>query len=101
MLSATLKQDFRLGIFHLDNEVTWQKTSNETVLPLPQLSLYHNFYILAKLAKKVLTVQLGADVRYFTKYKDQRRYGKRQFLPGAALPHQSAPVQDWCLMELL
>ena len=57
-----------LGVFHLDNEVTWQKTSNETVLPLPQLSLYHNFYILAKLAKKVLTVQLGADVRYFTKY---------------------------------
>lgn len=68
VLSATLKQDFRLGVFHLDNEVTWQKTSNETVLPLPQLSLYHNFYILAKLAKKVLTVQLGADVRYFTKY---------------------------------
>lgn len=68
VLSATLKQDFRLGVFHLDNEVTWQKTSYETVLPLPQLSLYHNFYILAKLAKKVLTVQLGADVRYFTKY---------------------------------
>ena len=68
VLSATLKQDFPLGVFHLDNEVTWQKTSNETVLPLPQLSLYHNFYILAKLAKKVLTVQLGADVRYFTKY---------------------------------
>ena len=68
VLSATLKQDFRLGVFHLDNEVTWQKTSNETVLPLPQLSLYHNFYILAKLAKKVLTVQLGADVRYFSKY---------------------------------
>ncbi len=68
MLSATLKQDFRLGVFHLDNEVTWQKTSNEAVLPLPKLSLYHNFYILTKLAKKVLTVQLGADVRYFTKY---------------------------------
>ena len=68
VLSATLKQDFRLGILHLDNEVTWQKSSNETVLPLPQLSLYHNLYILTKLAKKVLTVQLGADVRYFTKY---------------------------------
>lgn len=68
VLSATLKQDFRLGILHLDNEVTWQKTSNETVLPLPQLSLYHNLYLLTKLAKKVLTVQLGADVRYFSKY---------------------------------
>ena len=68
VLSATLKQNFRLGILHLDNEVTWQKSSNETVLPLPQLSLYHNLYLLTKLAKKVLTVQLGADVRYFSKY---------------------------------
>ncbi len=68
VMSATLKQDFKLGIFHLDNEVTWQKSSNETVIPLPQLSLYHNFYILTKIAKKVLTVQLGADVRYFSKY---------------------------------
>lgn len=68
VLSATLSQNFRLGILHLDNEVTWQKTSNATVLPLPQLSLYHNLYILTSLAKKVLTVQLGADVRYFSKY---------------------------------
>ncbi len=68
VISATLKQDFHLGVLHLDNEVTWQKSSNETVLPLPQLSLYHNLYLLGKLAKNVLTVQLGADVRYFTKY---------------------------------
>ena len=68
VLDATLKQDFRLGIFHLDNEVTWQQSSNERVLPLPKLSLYHNLYLLTKLAKKVLTVQLGADVRYFTEY---------------------------------
>ena len=46
ILSATLKQNFRAGIFHLDNEVTWQKSSNETILPLPQLSLYSNLYIL-------------------------------------------------------
>ena len=68
VLSATLKQDFRLGVFHLDNEVTWQKSSDQTVLPLPDLSLYHNFYMQFKLAKKVLSVQLGADLRYFTKY---------------------------------
>ena len=36
--------------------------------PLPDLSLYHNFYMQFKLAKKVLSVQLGADVRYFSKY---------------------------------
>lgn len=68
VLSATLTQNFRLGILHLDNEVTWQKTSNATALPLPDLSLYHNLYILTSIAKKVLTIQLGADVRYFSKY---------------------------------
>lgn len=67
VLSATLAQDFRLGAFHLDNEVTWQKTSNASVLPLPEFSLYHNLYIKTKLAK-VLTVQLGADLKYFTSY---------------------------------
>lgn len=68
VFSATLKQDFKLGILHLDNEVTYQKSSDNTALPLPQLNLYHNLYISAKLAKKVLSVELGADVRYFTKY---------------------------------
>ena len=68
IMAAKLRQDFKVGVFHLDNEVVWQKSSNQAVLPLPELSLYHNFYILGKLFKKVLTVQLGADVRYFTEY---------------------------------
>lgn len=67
VFTARLNQDFKLGIFHLDNEVTYQKSSNNTVLPLPDLSLYHNFYLQFKLAK-VLSMQLGADVRFFTKY---------------------------------
>ena len=63
-----LNQDFQLGIFHLDNEVTYQKSSNQDVLPLPDLVLYHNFYLKFGLAKKVLQVELGTDVRYFTQY---------------------------------
>ena len=65
--NATLTQNFKLGILHLDNEVTWQK-SNSDLLPLPTWTLYHNLYILTKIAKKVLNVQLGADVRYFSEY---------------------------------
>ncbi len=68
IVSATFKQNFRLGIFHLDNEVTWQKSSQGNIIPLPDLSLYHNFYLQAKVAKKVLSIQLGADVSYFSKY---------------------------------
>lgn len=68
VLSATVGQDFKLGILHWDNKITWQKSSKESVLPLPDLSIYSNLYLDAVLAK-VLTMQLGADVRYFTKYK--------------------------------
>ena len=69
VLSATLAQNFRAGILCWDNEVTWQKSSEEEILPLPELSIYSNLYLDAKLAKKVLSLQFGADVRYFTKYK--------------------------------
>ena len=68
VFSATLRQDFKLGILHLDNEVTYQKTSNADVLPLPELVLYHNLYIKFALAKKVLNIEMGADLRYFTQY---------------------------------
>ena len=67
VFSATLAQDFKFGPVHWENEVTYQKTSQEDVLPLPQVSLYSNLYLLFRIAK-VLRVQLGGDVRYFTSY---------------------------------
>jgi len=68
ILGATLSQNFKAGILHLDNEISYQKSSNNSIIPLPELSLYHNLYLDTKLAKKVLSLQLGVDVRYFTKY---------------------------------
>lgn len=68
VLSARLNQKLNLGILHFDNEVVWQKSSNQNILPLPDLSLYSNLYLDAKLAKKVLSLQFGVDMRYFTKY---------------------------------
>lgn len=68
ILSASLKQDLSMGIFHLDNEITYQRSSNNMLIPLPEFSLYHNLYLKFALAKKVLNVELGADVRYFSRY---------------------------------
>lgn len=68
VFNAALRQDFKLGILHLDNEVVYQKSSNQQVLPLPDLVLYHNLYIQFGLARRVLNIELGADVRYFTQY---------------------------------
>lgn len=67
VLSAILNQDFSLGPFHWDNELAFQTTSDKDALPLPALSAYSNAYLLFRIAR-VLRVQLGADVRYFTKY---------------------------------
>ena len=67
VLSASLRQNLKLGIFHWDNEVTWQTCTNQDVLPLPTISLYTNPYIIFHVAK-VLRVELGVDMRYFTKY---------------------------------
>lgn len=64
---AALSQDFKVGPLHWDNEVTYQSTSNDDVLPLPKLSLYTNLYLLFKVAK-VMRVQIGGDMRFFTKY---------------------------------
>ncbi len=68
IFSASLQQDFKLGILHLDNEITYQTSSNQDVLPLPDLVLYHNLYLKFALAKKVLKIEMGADMRYFTQY---------------------------------
>lgn len=67
VLALRLQQNFRLGIFHLDNDVTYQTTSHSDVLPLPTLTTHHNFYIAFKIAK-VLSTEVGADMTYFTKY---------------------------------
>ena len=67
VLSATLKQDLKFGIFNFNTELTYQHSSNDDVLPLPALNVYANLFIKFKIAK-VLNTELGADVRYFTEY---------------------------------
>ncbi len=67
VLSGCLSKDFKWWNFHLDNQIYGQFSSNEKVIPVPTVSLYHNMYVLTKVAK-VLTLQLGMDVRYHTAY---------------------------------
>lgn len=67
VFSANLKQNFKFGILHLENDITYQTTSDKDILPLPQLSLYHNLFIYFKIAK-VLSCELGGDMKYWTNY---------------------------------
>lgn len=68
VFSASLNQNFKLGILHWDNKLTYQTSSDKNIIPLPDLSVYSNLYIFFKVAG-VLDVQLGVDCDYYTKYK--------------------------------
>lgn len=67
VVSLQLDQKMSVGILHWDNQVAFQTTTEEDVIPLPKLSLYTNLYINVTLAK-VLKMQLGVDAHYFSKY---------------------------------
>ena len=67
VMTAQLSQDLKLGPLHWDNVVTYQNSSDQTALPLPVLNLFTNLYLHFKIAG-VLTVDLGADATFFTKY---------------------------------
>lgn len=67
LLSAALCQDFKFGPLHWENELTYQQTSDKDVLLLPAFNGWSNLYLNFKIAH-VLRTDLGADVRYFSKY---------------------------------
>ncbi len=67
VIAANLKKDFHVGNFVLENNVVYQLSSQERVLPLPTLTLFHNLYF-KNMLFNVLSIQLGANVRYHTAY---------------------------------
>ena len=67
IMTAQLHQNFRLGVLNWENVITYQNSSNQEVLPLPDWNFFTNLYLKFRVAK-VLDVELGADLTYFTKY---------------------------------
>lgn len=77
VFTAQLMQDFKLGPLNLETRLTYQKSSDDKVIPLPELNVYANLFMRFKIAH-VLDCDMGADVRYFTKYDVP------DFVPGLA-----------------
>lgn len=67
IVSAAITQPLRAGIWNWDNTLTWQASSDKGVIPLPALTLYSNMYLQFK-AFRALTVQVGVDCDYYTRY---------------------------------
>ena len=67
IIAINLLQNFKLGALHWDNEIVYQKSSNQDILPLPDLCAYSSLFLQFKIAH-VLTVQMGANAHYWTNY---------------------------------
>lgn len=67
VLTAEVAQDLAFGPLHWETTLTWQKSTNQDVLPLPAINAYTNLYLRFKIAR-VLNCDFGADARFFTKY---------------------------------
>ena len=68
LLKATVGQNFRLGRFHLDNLIVYQKTDAAAILAIPELYTWHSFYY-ADILYKVMDFRLGFDVRFNTPFR--------------------------------
>lgn len=68
VLTLSLAQNLAWGPLHVETVATFQNASIQRALPLPKLNVYANLFLKFKIAK-VLKTELGADVRYFTKYQ--------------------------------
>lgn len=91
VFKASLRKDFTVArLLHLDNRVLFQKSSDDSVLPLPLVAVNLRWYIQFNIVSAdVMKMQLGADVRYNTPWnapafnpvagvffaQDKERYG--------------------------
>lgn len=67
VISATLRQNIKAGIFHLDLAGTYQFSSNKKILSLPEFSLYGNLYLLFPIVK-VMHIQVGVDCNWYSAF---------------------------------
>lgn len=67
VFSVSLRQDFQWRALNWRNTLVYQTSSNDDVLPLPKLAVYSNLFLNFRVAK-VLEVQFGVDLDYYTRY---------------------------------
>ena len=68
IMSATLRKDFKIWKFHLDNRMLLQFSSQPDIVPLPLLALNLRYYIEFDVVKNVMQMQIGADGTFTTKW---------------------------------
>lgn len=67
------KEKLKFGVFHWDNEIAYQTTSDQYIMPLPTFVWNSNVYLRSPaIFKKSLTLQVGAELNYHTSFYAQK-----------------------------
>ena len=67
------KEKLKFGVFHWDNEIAYQTTSDQYLMPLPTFVWNSNVYLRSPaIFKKSLTLQVGAELNYHTNFYAQK-----------------------------
>lgn len=67
------KEKLKFGVFHWDNEIAYQSTSDDYIMPLPTFVWNSNVYLRSPaIFKKSLTLQIGAELKYHTSFYAQK-----------------------------
>jgi hypothetical protein len=62
-----VKKAFKLGKFHLLNQIYVQQNTEKEIVRLPYLFTYQSLYFQSYVFKKALNLRTGFDVRYYPK----------------------------------
>jgi len=68
LLSVYLHKDFKLWLFHLDNRLLYQTSSDQIVSPVPTFSANLRYYLQFTVVKDAMDMQIGVNGIYYTKY---------------------------------
>lgn len=67
------KERLKFSIFHWDNEVAYQTSSDQYIMPLPTFIANSNIYLKTPpIFKKSLTLMAGAELNYHTRFYAQK-----------------------------
>lgn len=69
VISANLRKEFVIWWFHLDNNILFQYSSNQNVMPVPMLALNLRYYLQFNVVKGVMQMQIGAQCLYNTPWR--------------------------------
>lgn len=101
LLKLSVGKRFKLGSFHLDAFVVYQKTDSKSILRTPEFYTFKSIYK-EQTFFKVLKTQVGFDIRYNTEHQAlSYSPAASQFYNGTPIQFTSTPIADFWIKASL